>query len=99
MRGMKKWLPFKSLNNQYEILNDYIQEKNKVAMPELSDDKQEEINERLTNLKTGDMVRVTYFFDGFILTKNLCFQKIDSIKRKIYFKSFSLDLKKMLDIE
>ncbi len=99
MRGMKKWLPFKSLNSQYEILNDYIEEKNKVTMPELSSDKQEQINERLTTLNTGDMVKITYFSDGHILTKKLCYQTTDPLKKKIYFKDFNLDLEKLLDIE
>ena len=44
MRGMKKWLPFKSLSGQYEELDKMKSSRKKVAMPELSVDQIDELN-------------------------------------------------------
>ena len=47
-RGMVKWAPFATMPEQYQQLNDFIEEQNKIAMPSLSDDQFENINRQLT---------------------------------------------------
>ena len=43
---MVKWAPFATMPEQYQQLNDFIEEQNKIAMPSLSDDQFENINRR-----------------------------------------------------
>ena len=48
-RGMKKWAPYKSLNEQEHYLNKLHKDNEKVEKPKISSDAAEEINEILVN--------------------------------------------------
>lgn len=98
MRGMMKWLPFKSLKGQYEILEAYEREKEKVVKPELSDDKIEEINYKLVSLKPGDKVKVKYYSNGFIKEAGLSFLSYDSLTDRLKFQTISLNTTDILDL-
>ncbi len=87
MRGMMKWQPFKSLSGQYQVLEEHRKEKEKIAMPELSEDEIEDINNLLVSLSKGDFVNVTYFDDGSILHSLDSFIRCDTIERTIQLKS------------
>ncbi len=43
-RGMVKWQAFKTLPEQYEQLEQYIQDQNKIDKPSLSDDQLNDLN-------------------------------------------------------
>ena len=60
MRGMKKWLPFKSLKGQYEELEKMKKERAKVEKPVLSEDEEEEVNRFLIGLKRGEKTKGRY---------------------------------------
>lgn len=99
MRGMKKWLPFKSLNGQYQILAERKEQKNKVNRPELSLDQIDDLNYALTSLEKGDKAKVTFYQSGSILTKNLTFLKCDGYQQKALFKEFSLLFRDLIQIK
>ncbi len=81
-RGIKKFAPFKSLNNQEKYVQHVIDEKNKENKPDLSDDQKEEIYYKLTTLMSKDtLVRITYFKDGTISNKRgICHLKMPFVE-------------------
>lgn len=99
MRGMMKWLPFKSLKGQYDILDKAKREKKKVERPELSSDGIEDIDRILHQLTSGDKTRVTFYHNGEILSREEIFLRADSMERRIYFLGFSLTLGNLLALE
>lgn len=99
MRGMKKWLPFKSLSGQYEVLDKMKQGRKKVDKPELSIDEIDNINHALISLKKGDVANVTFFDDGFILSKDMIFVKYDGYTKTVYFKEMSLPFSSLLKFD
>ena len=46
-RGIIKWAPFNSVVSGNEMLNSIVKEKNKIAMPTLSDEQKEVIEKKL----------------------------------------------------
>ena len=46
-RGMVKWQPFNAVVNGNFMINQVLEEKNKIKMPILSDDQKLEIQEKL----------------------------------------------------
>ena len=48
-RGIVKWNAFKTIPQQYEILEQHIEDQNKINMPLLSDDQLQEINEKVSS--------------------------------------------------
>ncbi len=99
MRGMAKWLPFKSLKGQYDILDRAKKEKRKVRQPELSEDGQEEIDRALHLLRKGDRTMVTFYCNGEILTREEVFLRADGQERRVYFLGFSLTLGNLLSLK
>lgn len=97
MRGMKKWLPFKSLNGQYEILDEHQRVKDERIS--ISDDQKEEIDRTLTLLNKGDIVLIkTYKDDRVVIVKDV-FIKIDPIYKKIYLKDETISFDDLYYIE
>ena len=99
MRGMAKWLPFKSLKGQYDILDRAKKEKRKVRQPELSEDGQEEIDRALHLLRKGDRTMVTFYCNGEILTREEVFLRADGQERRVYVLGFSLTLGNLLSLK
>ena len=50
-RGMKKWAPYKSLNEQWDTLDALHEREERVERPTISNEVAEEINEKLVNYK------------------------------------------------
>ena len=48
-RGMKKWAPYKSLNEQWDVLDNLSASEQKVERPTISNEVAEEINDKLVN--------------------------------------------------
>lgn len=99
MRGMIKWLPFKSLVGQEKYIEELKEKKKKVEKPILSDDQKEEINEVLVSLLRNDLVEITYFSNGRIISKEDIFVKCDLNIKRIYFKEISFDINNLLKIK
>lgn len=99
MRGMMKWLPFKSLKGQYDLLAKARKEREKKEKPELSQDNAEDIDYMLRMLRKGDRTKVTFYYNGEILSREDVFVKTDSQERRIYFLGFSLTLGNLLALQ
>lgn len=96
---MKKWLPFKSLQGQYELLNKMMNDKDKIVCPELSIDEIDDLNRALVTLKRGDKTSVTYFQDGQIFKKSMTFIRCDGCSKTVFFKGMSLPFSSLLKME
>ena len=81
-RGMKKWAPYKSLNEQERFLNKLHKEQNKVSKPKISSDEAESINEILVNYH-GEELEITYWRNDKINTVSTILKKIDALNKKI----------------
>ena len=99
MRGMKKWLPFKSLSGQYEMLSEMQKRRNRKEKPELSSDEIDGINMALTSLKKGEKAKVTFYEDGDIHQEKTIFIRLDGYERKVFFKGFCVEFANLLKLE
>ena len=81
-RGMKKWAPYKSLNEQEHYLNKLHKDNEKVEKPKISSDAAEEINEILVNYHGEELV-ITFYKNERIHRINSIIKKIDAENKKI----------------
>lgn len=81
-RGMKKWAPYKSLNEQENYLNKLHQNQNKVERPRISSDEADNINEILVNYH-GEELLIEYWRNEKINTVSSVLSKIDPANKKI----------------
>ena len=81
-RGMKKWAPYKSLNEQENYLNKLHKNNEKVEKPQISSDAAEEINEILVNYQ-GEELLITFYRNEKILSITSTIKKIDIDSKKI----------------
>lgn len=79
-RGIKKWQPFKSLPIQYEMLEQYVEDQNKIEMPLLSQEQLEEINDKVNFKITNNVVsEISYWENGYIYSIQCYIKKVDEI--------------------
>ena len=81
-RGMKKWAPYKSLNEQENYLNKLHKDNEKVEKPKISSDAAEEINEILVNYQ-GEELLITFYRNNKIHSITSVIKKIDADNKKI----------------
>ena len=81
-RGMKKWAPYKSLNEQEDYLNKLHQKQVKIERPRISSDEAESINEILVNYH-GEELLIEYWRNDKINTVSSILSKIDPVNKKI----------------
>ena len=81
-RGMKKWAPYKSLNEQEYCLNKLHQKQAEVERPRISSDEAENINEILVNYH-GEELLIEYWRNEKINTVSSILSKIDPVNKKI----------------
>ncbi|HGZ6086483.1 YolD-like family protein [Staphylococcus aureus] len=83
-RGMIKWAPFATLPEQFETIQQYIIDQNKITRPVLSDDQLAELNIRLHEaLQYAQPVEVKFYNNGFIDSVRLTIYRIDAINYEI----------------
>lgn len=85
-RGMKKWAPYKSLNEQWEVLDNLSASEKLVERPTISNEVAEEINDKLVNYN-GEELEFYYYKKGRILKEKSTIKKIDAFERKIYLNN------------
>ncbi|HCD8661020.1 TPA: YolD-like family protein [Staphylococcus aureus] len=86
-RGIVKWQPFKSLPIQYEMLDQYIDDQNKIEMPLLSDEQLQEINEKVhEKIEKGSIADISYWKDGYIHTLQCFIKKINILEGVMIIK-------------
>lgn len=82
-RGMKKWAPYKTLNEQWSTLEELHKNEERVERPTISNEVAEEINDKLVNYN-GEELELYYYKNGRILKEKSTIKKIDAMERKIY---------------
>lgn len=83
-RGMIKWAPFATLPEQFETIQQYIIDQNKITRPVLSDDQLAELNIRLHEaLQYAQPVEVKFYNNGFVDSVRLTIYSIDAINYEI----------------
>ncbi|EMB9404438.1 YolD-like family protein [Staphylococcus pseudintermedius] len=79
-RGIVKWQPFKTVPQQYEIINQYIDDQNKIDMPLLSQEQLEEINNKVTyKINNRIISEINYWEKGYIYSKCCYIEMVDKI--------------------
>ena len=81
-RGMKKWAPYKSLNEQENYLNKLHKDSEKVEKPRISSDAAEEINDILVSYH-GEELIITFYRNERIQNVSTVIKKIDAENKKI----------------
>ncbi|HDI0949182.1 TPA: YolD-like family protein [Staphylococcus aureus] len=83
-RGMIKWAPFATLPEQFETIQQYIIDQNKITRPVLSDYQLAELNIRLHEaLQYAQPVEVKFYNNGFVDSVRLTIYRIDAINYEI----------------
>ncbi|HDI7469531.1 TPA: YolD-like family protein [Staphylococcus aureus] len=83
-RGMIKWAPFATLPEQFETIQQYIIDQNKITRPVLSDDQLAELNIRLHEaLQYAQPVEVKFYNNAFVDSVRLTIYRIDAINYEI----------------
>ncbi len=84
-RGMVKWQPFKTMPEQYERLEQYVEDQNKIEKPLLSDDQLYELNETLMFKMLNDPeVIISYYESGYIKNIEGYIRKVDDYEQMLY---------------
>ena len=83
-RGMIKWAPFAVMPEQYERINAFIENQNKITMPSLSDDQFNILNRRLIEkYTTHQLAMISYFRNGTIHSIAAYIKRIDTLNQYI----------------
>ena len=98
-RGMKKWAPYSSLIEQATCLEQMKYERNKIQKPILTTDQTEKIENALQSYKKGQVVKITFFNDGYIYYVNTSIKRIDIENRVLVLDNGKLPFSEILDIE
>ena len=81
-RGMKKWAPYKSLNEQWSTLDKAREDEKLVEKPKISNEEAEEINDILVNYH-GQELEFTDYKKGRLIKEKGVIKKIDTLEKKI----------------
>ena len=81
-RGMKKWAPYKTLEDQWTTLDRLHASEEKVEKPKISNEVAEEINDKLVNYQEQEY-EFFYYKNGRILKEKSTIKKIDAFNRKL----------------
>lgn len=92
---MKKWAPYKSLNEQWSTLDNLYKNEDKVEKPQISNEVAEEINDILVNYH-GQELEFYYYKNGYILKEKSTIKKIDAFNRKLILNNQKIILLKDL---
>ncbi|HDL4506778.1 TPA: YolD-like family protein [Staphylococcus aureus] len=80
-RNKVKWAPFKTVSDQYKLLDEYIEEQNKVKMPLLSDDQLQILNETVYyNSINNILTELSYWDNGYINSMECYINKVDLLE-------------------
>ena len=81
-RGMKKWAPYKTLEDQWSTLDKLYKSEEKVEKPLISNEVAEEINDKLVNYQ-GQEYEFYYYKNGRVLKEKSTIKKIDAFNRNL----------------
>ncbi|MBO3075406.1 YolD-like family protein [Staphylococcus xylosus] len=103
-RGSIKWQPFATMPEQYERLEQYMLDQNKIEKPILDDDQLNELNNTLIFKMYNDpSIELRYFENGYIKTKVGYIHKVDVYTKTLHMYEDNgisvLNLKDILEIK
>ena len=81
-RGMKKWAPYKTLEDECSTLDNLYKSEEKVEKPLISNEVADEINGKLVNYQ-GQEYEFYYYKNGKILKEKSTIKKIDAFNRNL----------------
>ncbi|MEM5644746.1 YolD-like family protein [Bacillus cereus] len=98
-RCMVKWQPFKSLPEQYDVINQMIEEQYKVPKPFLTDDTKEQIVRGLNeSLQNNNEMLISYYRNGYVHEQYITVTNINSqMKTIVCTDAFGLTMKFKFD--
>lgn len=80
-RGKIKWNAFKTLPEQYEQLEQYVQDQNKIDMPILSDEQVQILNDKLNSkIYNNSFATIEYYKDGYTFSIQGYIKKVDTLE-------------------
>ncbi len=83
-RGMIKWQPFNAVASGNYMVNEVLRKKYVIAMPMLSEDQQNELQEKILNsYSTQEMIRIKFYKNGRIYTSEGKIKQIDKNNHNI----------------
>lgn len=89
-RDKVKWSAFKTVSEQYKLLDEYIEEQNKVDMPLLSDDQLQILNITVYyNCMNNILTELSYWENGYINSIQCYINKVDLLERVMVVTSKS----------
>lgn len=97
-RGMQKWAPYKSLEQQEDYLHMLLRNREKVEKPILSEERAKEIDYALSHFQ-GQEVLLSYYEDGFIYERRGTIGVVDILKRSLFLDDTEIPFKALLRIE
>ncbi|HEA0045192.1 TPA: YolD-like family protein [Staphylococcus aureus] len=98
-RDKVKWAPFKTVSDQYKLLDEYIEEQNKVEMPLLSDDQLQILNETVYyNSMNNILTELSYWDNGYINSMECYINKVDLLERVIVVTSKNKETKTKISL-
>ena len=97
-RGMKKWRPFASLEEQKPSLVQMRHEKGKVNQPLISSEQAEKIDSGLRDFQ-GHVFKITFYDAGYILDVEEPILMVDCQNRQIRTDNRVISFKNLLDLE
>lgn len=97
-RGIIKWLPFASLEEQGPQIQKMKREKAKIKRPQISQDRALEINRILLNIPQEEIL-ITYFDDGFIYQIYEKIKKVDEQNHLLYTTTKIISFVNLLNLE
>ena len=90
-RGMVKWQPFNAVASGNYMINEVLKKKNKVAMPTLSEDQKELLQEKILRAyELQEVIRIKYYKNEYIY---IIEGKIIEINKNNYYVGLDNDLK------
>lgn len=98
-RGMKKWVPYKSLIEQEVFINKMRVNKSKIEKPILFEEEMEKINYYLTQKRCETLI-FSFYEDGFIYKIETKIKTIDlSTKTIVFENNLKINLYDLVDVE
>lgn len=96
-RGMKKYMPYKSLNEQSSFLQRMRYEKGKKEKPPMFEEKAEAINEILVNYH-GQRLLVRYHRDGYIHEEKGSLELLSGHDKMLCINGNDILFKELVDV-
>ncbi|HNY74446.1 MAG TPA: hypothetical protein PLX93_03415 [Bacilli bacterium] len=97
-RGMKKWRPFSSLEEQKPSLQQMKYQKGRCPKPQISRDQAEKIDGYLHDYR-GKCFQITFYEDGYVLTLEEMIQKVSCESCTIKTESRTISFNNLINLE